>query len=398
MIQNNSAAYLYDAENRIVSSAGYTYIYDGDGRRVEKCITPDRQNLASCAGAAAGNGTLYWLDNSLEGLESDLGQNWTEVYVKVNGKRLGQIDWPAGQSGPGNGLHFYMTDMLGSADEVTDEAGNIQKEADYYPYGGEIPVSGSDPAGFKHKFTGKERDAETGLDNFGARYFTSNLGRFMTPDWAARPTTVPYAVFGDPQSLNLYGYVRNDPVSQADADGHCPPGIDCNKITVDAAVSEEPQVRAGSAPGTASVEGQVQYTFKYTGNAMKNMPVHEEVSNKSFQDGQPVKAGLTTSDAKTNNAGVVGDTSSIDIKVAPLPGLATTTLSTSVFTKETTQVLSFNSPSGSACTVTEQRTMTNADKTDGTPSSDYRIDIKKPTQTASPAPPPPPPQRKPGQN
>ena len=71
-----------------------------------------------------------------------------------------------------------------------------------------------------YKFTGKERDNESGLDNFGARYDSSNLGRFMTPDWAARPTTVPYAVFGDPQSLNLYGYVRNDPVSRADADGH----------------------------------------------------------------------------------------------------------------------------------------------------------------------------------
>jgi RHS repeat-associated protein len=75
-----------------------------------------------------------------------------------------------------------------------------------------------------YKFTGKERDAESGLDNFGARYLASNLGRFMTPDWAARPTTVPYAVFGDPQSLNLYGYVRNDPVTNADLDGHCSGG------------------------------------------------------------------------------------------------------------------------------------------------------------------------------
>ena len=66
---------------------------------------------------------------------------------------------------------------------------------------------------FEYKFTGKERDSESGLDNFGARYFTSNIGRFMTPDWAARATAVPYAVYGDPQSLNLYGYVRNDPVS-----------------------------------------------------------------------------------------------------------------------------------------------------------------------------------------
>ncbi len=43
----------------------------------------------------------------------------------------------------------------------------------------------------------------------------------MTPDWAARPTSVPYAVFGDPQSLNLYVYVRNDPISRNDPDGHC---------------------------------------------------------------------------------------------------------------------------------------------------------------------------------
>jgi RHS repeat-associated protein len=61
----------------------------------------------------------------------------------------------------------------------------------------------------------------SGLDNFGARYFTSNLGRFMTPDWAARPTAVPYAVFGDPQSLNLYTYVENEPLNRIDADGHC---------------------------------------------------------------------------------------------------------------------------------------------------------------------------------
>ena len=45
----------------------------------------------------------------------------------------------------------------------------------------------------------------------------------MMPDWAARPTAVPYAMFGDPQSLNLYAYVRNNPLSKADIDGHCYP-------------------------------------------------------------------------------------------------------------------------------------------------------------------------------
>jgi hypothetical protein len=47
-------------------------------------------------------------------------------------------------------------------------------------------------------------------------------GRWMTPDWAAKPTTVPYAEFGDPQTLNLYVYVGNRPLNRADADGHTP--------------------------------------------------------------------------------------------------------------------------------------------------------------------------------
>jgi RHS repeat-associated protein len=73
----------------------------------------------------------------------------------------------------------------------------------------------------RSRCTGKERDAESGLDMFGARYYGSSLGRFMTPDWAAGPNPVPYATFGDPQTLNLYGYVRNNPLSRTDPNGHC---------------------------------------------------------------------------------------------------------------------------------------------------------------------------------
>lgn len=69
--------------------------------------------------------------------------------------------------------------------------------------------------------TRKERDSESSLDNFGARYFGSSLGRFTTLDWSAKPQGVPYAVLDDPQSLNLYAYVRNNPLSRTDPDGHC---------------------------------------------------------------------------------------------------------------------------------------------------------------------------------
>jgi len=71
-----------------------------------------------------------------------------------------------------------------------------------------------------YKFTGKERDSESGLDNFGARYYSNGLGRFITRDWAAKATAVPYAHFDDPQTLNQYSYVRNLPSTRFDADGH----------------------------------------------------------------------------------------------------------------------------------------------------------------------------------
>src|SRR5881392_2013295 len=68
--------------------------------------------------------------------------------------------------------------------------------------------------------TGKERDAESGLDNFGARYDSSSMGRFMSPDWSAAPTGVPYADFDNPQSLSLYSYVKNNPLNLTDPTGH----------------------------------------------------------------------------------------------------------------------------------------------------------------------------------
>jgi RHS repeat-associated protein len=69
-------------------------------------------------------------------------------------------------------------------------------------------------------FTGKGRDSETGLDYFGARYFSSAQGRFMSPDWSEEPVALLYADLGDPQTLNLYAYVRNNPLVLVDPDGH----------------------------------------------------------------------------------------------------------------------------------------------------------------------------------
>jgi RHS repeat-associated protein len=70
------------------------------------------------------------------------------------------------------------------------------------------------------RYTGKERDTESGLDYFGARYYASSMGRWMSPDWSAKAEAVPYSILDNPQSLNLYSYGWNNPLSNRDEDGH----------------------------------------------------------------------------------------------------------------------------------------------------------------------------------
>jgi RHS repeat-associated protein len=109
---------------------------------------------------------------------------------------------------------------------ITSDLGVIQEESDYYPYGGEIVVTNGDPN--TYKFTGKERDAESNLDNFGARYNGSSLGRFETADplpWLSwqrgnsKDRDRFTAFLGNPENLNLYAYVLNNPLSKTDPTG-----------------------------------------------------------------------------------------------------------------------------------------------------------------------------------
>jgi len=85
-------------------------------------------------------------------------------------------------------------------------------DSDFYPFGGERPILSS--SGDRYKFTGKERDSESGLDNFGLRYMGSNLGRFMSPDSIANDWELL-----NPQTWNRYAYARNNPLIYIDPDG-----------------------------------------------------------------------------------------------------------------------------------------------------------------------------------
>ena len=131
-----------------------------------------------------------------------------------DGERVARRD---GATGTG-GVFYYFSDHLKTASVITDSAGVVKAESDYYPWGGEIQFVNNDSNDYK--FTGKKRDTETGLDYFGARYYSNGLGRWVSADWSMKPVAVPYANFADPQSLNQYGYVRNLPTTRIDADGH----------------------------------------------------------------------------------------------------------------------------------------------------------------------------------
>jgi RHS repeat-associated protein len=99
----------------------------------------------------------------------------------------------------------------GLATRVTNASGTILEDCDYFPYGGSVCTPSSIN---NYLFTGKERDSESGLDDFGARYYASQYGRFMTPDRPVDQHTV------NPQSMNLYSYVRNNPVTYTDPSGN----------------------------------------------------------------------------------------------------------------------------------------------------------------------------------
>jgi len=99
---------------------------------------------------------------------------------------------------------------------VTNATGGIVEESDFYPFGGERVIT--DSLDNNYKFTGKEREVESGLDYFGARHYASTLGRFLQTDPVSAISPRAAVVF-NPQRWNAYGYAVNNPLIFTDVDG-----------------------------------------------------------------------------------------------------------------------------------------------------------------------------------
>jgi len=181
--------YSYDAENRMKTAVGVIYTYDGDGKRVQKST-----------------GKLYWYGMASNVLaESDAVGTITDEFIFFDGRRIARRKSTSE-------VNYYSADHLGTSRVVTNASGTVLDDSDFYPFGGERVVTSA--SGNTYKFTGKERDAESGLDNFGARYNSPELGRFMSVD----PSGVSVKLH-NPQTLNRYTYALNNPLAYVDPNG-----------------------------------------------------------------------------------------------------------------------------------------------------------------------------------
>ncbi len=133
---------------------------------------------------------------------------------------------------------------------VTTNTGVLCYDADFTPFGGERPYTDTCTQN-NYKFEGKERDTETGNDDFGARYYSWRFGRWLSADWSNVPAPVPYANLANPQTLNLYAMVADDPESFADLDGHLSQpgqaGNSCSDIAGGNCLEAEVQAAASTA-------------------------------------------------------------------------------------------------------------------------------------------------------
>ena len=329
--------YWYDAEGRLCAVQSFNsvtqYFYDAEGARVARGAlsaapaagsTCSATTLATTSGLTLNKRYLVDLggDQATELNLNGTAATWVHSNIWLAGRLNATYDT--------NGLHFPLTDALGTKRVQMSAFGTWEEYCTSLPFGNDVgnpnaaqctlngSASTADDA-TEHHFTGKERDTESGNDYFGARYYASSMGRFMSPDWSAKEEPVPYAKLGDPQTLNLYAYLRNNPLAGVDADGHEGP-CDIN-VTIAIGSDGKPAVMQPAAPMNFDLPGMSpQYgvmgavTFQVTqgGKPLANAPVSESVTNKRTVNGKPAPAQPQTPSQPTDSKGqlydAIGDT------------------------------------------------------------------------------------------
>ena len=181
-----SRSITYTADNMpaaiIRGAATTSFIYD-DGRRTKK---------------TAGSNTTVYVNDLYEIINAAATK-----YIFAGNLRIAKIT--------GTDIKYFHKDHLGSSTVMPNASGLSVETSEYLPYGGNRHQSGTSVSDYK--FTNQELDTSTGFYNYDARLYDPVIGRFITPD-----TVIPDIY--NPQDLNRYSYVRNNPLKYTDPTGH----------------------------------------------------------------------------------------------------------------------------------------------------------------------------------
>lgn len=192
------------------------YVYDNSGQRVRKV----KETYNS-------DGNLLWIEEKIylggveikrkyQGESKTLTEDRSTVHIMDDQKRIALVHYwdesnDTSVTTDTNKIHYQLGNHLGSASMELDADGQLISYEEYFPFGGTAFTSGSSATEVKlkeYRYTGKERDDTTGLYYYGARYYAPWIGRWLNPD--------PVGTAG---GLNLFRYVRNNPIRLVDPNG-----------------------------------------------------------------------------------------------------------------------------------------------------------------------------------
>jgi RHS repeat-associated protein len=193
-----SSIVTLDASNNILKTVGYEY--DVDDQRVKKTVT------STSLGASDGVVENYYLDRNQIAFVTD--SNGNEMFHYLYGLN---VDSVLAQDSS-TGMVWSLSDRLGSIDLLTDKDGVVVDKRSFDSFG--RLISQSNPTvSFRYGYTGRELDLESGLHYYRARYYDSNVGRFISVD----------PIGFDAGDTNLYRYVFNSSTNHTDPSGKIVP-------------------------------------------------------------------------------------------------------------------------------------------------------------------------------
>jgi RHS repeat-associated protein len=189
----NDANQLSQVKNCSTNQVTAAYVYDYQGNRIVKKVYTSGSLTK----------TVYSPDKSFETVKlASNGATLNTSYYYVNDELIARKN-------PDASKNYYHSDNLHSTSVLTDQSGTVVETTAYYPFG-DIRSGGTQS---KQLYTGQENDPETGLDYYNARYYNSHIHRFTQPD-------TQIADIYNPQNLNRYSYVNNNPLTYTDPSGH----------------------------------------------------------------------------------------------------------------------------------------------------------------------------------